>query len=151
MGFVSAAMGLVSLFGAKKQASAAKEAAKAQAAQETRVTQEKVFQSEQEQRQLAGQTRAMQAASGVQVGKGSALDILQEQAATFERERLVMKQMGGERAQQAIQRGQNVADAAMFKGVTSALQSFGSAATATAGGMQAGQTFKQSFFGFGGG
>jgi hypothetical protein len=139
MGFVSAAMGLVKLFGAKSEASAAKKAGKAQAAQEQDVTQEKIFQLKKQERAMAGQTRSAAAGSGVKADQGSVVDILAEQAETFKHEREVTQRMGAQRSQSAWQRGQDVASAAMFKGVSGMLSSFAQAGQATA---QTGSFFK---------
>ena len=125
-------MGLVSIFGANKEASAAKAAAKGQAALEQRVTQEKVYNLEQEERQLAGTTRAAAAGSGVKADRGSPLTILAEQARTFGREKAFTKEVGAEKAGLAIQRGQNVASAARYRGAANALSAFAQSAAATA-------------------
>jgi len=141
MGFVSAAMGVISLIGANKEAKAAKAAAKGQAALEQRITQEKVYNIEQEERQLAGTTRAAAAGSGVKADRGSPLTILAEQARTFGREAAFTKEVGAEKAGLAIQRGENAASAARYRGAAGALSAFGQAATATAQ--------NKSFFKFG--
>jgi len=139
MGFVSAAMGVMSLIGANKEAKAAKAAAKSEAALNTRVTQEKVFNLGQEERTLAGQTRATAAGSGVKSDVGSPLDILAEQARTFAREKQFTQEVGSEKSGLAIQRGKNAASSARWSGAGSALQAFGQSGTATAA---------NGFFGF---
>ena len=131
MGFISAAMGVMKLVGAGQEAKAAKAAAKGQAAADLRVTQERVFQSKQEERQLAGQTRAIAAGAGVKADVGSPLTILAEQAKTFARERKFMKETGQEKAGLTIQRGKMQAESSMFRGITSAMGSFAQAAQTT--------------------
>jgi len=139
MGFLSLAMGAVSLFGAKSAASDAKKAGKAQAAQEQLATQEKVFQLHKQERTMAGQTRAAAAGSGVQADKGSVVDVIAEQAATFERERQYTQKMGASRASSAWQRGQDTASAQMYQGWGSMLAAIGNAGQARA---ETGSMFK---------
>ena len=131
MGFLDVAMGVLDIIGASKEAKAAKAAAKGQAAADLRVTQERVFQSEQEERQLAGTTRAVAAGAGVKADVGSPLTILAEQAKTFARERKFMKETGQDIAGLTIQRGKNIASAAMFRGIQSAVGRFSQAASTT--------------------
>ena len=140
MGAISAAMGLVSLFSASKQASAAKKAGKAQAAVDQRVTAEKIYQLKQDERTMAGDTRARAAGSNVKADVGSPLTVLAEQAQRFARERQFVGEVGAEKASLSRQRGRDVASSAMYRGVGSALQAFGQAATSTK---------NNGFFGFG--
>ncbi len=131
MGFISAAMGVLSLVGASKEAKAAKAAAKGQASADLRVTQERVFQSKQEERQLAGQTRAIAAGSGVKADVGAPVTILAEQAKTFARERKFMQETGQDKARQTIMRGKMQGEISMVRGIQSAMGSFASAASTT--------------------
>jgi hypothetical protein len=149
MGFLSAAMGLVSLFGANKEAKAAKRAGKAQAAVDQRVTAEKIHMLKQDERTMAGDTRGLAAGSNVKADVGTPLTVLAEQAKRFARERKFTSEVGGEKAMAARQRGRDVASSAMYRGVGNALQSFGSAASTTAANRSSGQSWKKSFFGFG--
>jgi len=94
---------------------------------EQRTTQEKVKLLEEEERQLAGETRARAASSGVKTDVGSPLTILAEQARTFERERRFTKEVGAEKSQLAIRRGEMIGSQARSAGFS---QGLGSAATA---------------------
>ncbi len=139
MGFLNSVIGALSLFGGFSAAKDAKQAAKGEAALNTRITQEKNLINKQEERILAGTTRAVAAGSGVKANVGSPLTILAEQARTFSRERQFTSEVGAENSRLAIQRGRNVADQVRFSAAGSALQSFGSAAASTK---------KSGFFGF---
>jgi len=141
MGFVAAAIGIIGLLGANKAAKDAKRAAKGEAALDLRATQEKIFLNKQEERILAGTTRAAAAGSNVKADIGSPLTILAEQARTFARERKFISEVGAERSKLAIQRGKNVASQVRFAAAGSALQAFGSSASAT--------VKNKGFFGFG--
>lgn len=141
MGFVAAAMGVVSLIQAHKAGSAADRSAKKEAALNDKVTKEKIALIGQDKRRLAGETRAAAAGSGVNAGRGSVLQILAEQARTFDRESAFTTEVGAEKSGLIKQRGRNVASAAKYQGFSSALASFGQAAQATAQ--------NKSFFGFG--
>ena len=140
MGAISAAMGLVSLFGASKGAKAAKKAGKAEAALGQRVTAEKIHMLKQEERTLAGDTRNIAAGSNVKADTGSPLTVLAEQAKRFARERKFVSEVGAEKSNIARQHGRNVAEQTMYSGVQSALGAFGQAASSTK---------KHGFFGFG--
>ena len=127
MGFINAGLGLLSLYQGMMGRSAANDAARAQAGTEKRMTEEKLFQNEQEERQLAGTTRAAAAGSGVTANVGSPLTMLAEQAKTFARERSFISEVGASRADQTLQRGRNTGNAAMWGGITSAIGSFAAA------------------------
>ena len=140
MGAISAAMGLVSLFGASKGAKAAKKAGKAEAALGQRQTAEKIHMLKQEERTLAGDTRNIAAGSNVKADTGSPLTALAEQAKRFARERKFVSEVGAEKSDIARQHGRNVAEQTMYSGVQSALGAFGQSASSTK---------KHGFFGFG--
>lgn len=120
-GVIGAAGIGVSLSGAKK----AERAAKSQAAEEARlegiVTEEKLRQMNIEEMVTRGETIAAAAASGVEVGKGSVLDILSEQAYNFQRERGAVKSAGATRASNALARGSMAASQARYQGISTAL------------------------------
>jgi len=132
MGFVSAAIGVISLIGASKAKSSARKAAAEEARLEGIVTGAKIETLQQEETVLRGQTIAGAAGSGVNVTKGSPLQILAEQAKTFAREKKTVATAGASRAAQAKTRGRMVGQQAMYHGISSALGSFGQAASSTA-------------------
>ncbi len=134
MGFVAAAIGIISLIQGQKAAKDAKQAGKQQGRIDQRVTQEKVFQSKLEERILAGETRSAAAGAGVTANVGSPLTILAEQARTFARDRAFISEVGAEQANLSRQRGRNVGTQARFSGYAGALSAFGQAGTAFAAG-----------------
>ncbi len=93
------------LAGGLSAAKSAKKMGLKQAALELRVTKEKLYNLKQEERYVAGQTRATAAGSGVKADTGSPLSILAEQARTFARERMITSQVGAEKAQLSKMRG----------------------------------------------
>ena len=111
-----------SIFGGIQAGGKAKKAAKAEAALDLRVTQEKLYNLQQEERQVAGQTRAQAAGSGVKADTGSPLSILAEQARTFARERMITSQVGAEKAELAKVRGDNTASQLRYQGIGQGLQ-----------------------------
>ena len=111
-----------SILGGFKGASKAKEAARAESAMDLRVTQEKLYNLKQEERQVAGQTRATAAGSGVKADTGSPLSILAEQARTFARERMITSQVGAEKAELSKVRGDNAASQMRYQGIGQGLQ-----------------------------
>lgn len=111
-------------------ASKAKKAAKAEAAVDLRVTQEKLYNLKQEERQLAGSTRATAAGSGVKADTGSPLSILAEQARTFARERMITSQVGAEKAELSKVRGDNAASQIRYQGIGAGLSQIPQAANA---------------------
>ena len=117
----------VNLFGGAKAGKAAEKAAAAESAMDLRVTQEKIYQLGQEERALAGQTRARTVGSGVKADKGSPLTILAEQARSFAREKMFTSQVGAEKAQLAKTRGNMVAQQARYQSYGQALSSASSA------------------------
>jgi len=117
----------VDLFGGAKAGKAAEKAAAAEAATDLRVTQERVYQLNQEERALAGQTRARTAGSNVKADKGSPLTILAEQARSFAREKMFTSQVGAEKAQLAKTRGKMVAQDARYQSYGQALSGASSA------------------------
>lgn len=150
IGFIQAAMGALSLYGAFKGADAAEDAAKAQAGTEMRTTKEKLFQSKAEERQLAGTTRARAAGSGVKADVGSPLTILAEQAKTYARDRQFISDVGASQASATLQRGKDMASSLRLGGITSALGSFGGSAKSIASAKSGGASNLKSVFGFGG-
>lgn len=66
---------------------------------------------------MAGDTRAIAAASGVVVGRGSPLMVLSEQASEFARERLITRQVGASRAQAALAQGRALGRQAQAQGL----------------------------------
>lgn len=130
MGWLSAGLnligGLIGYKRGKKQEDAADEEAARQAKLDERVTAEKIANLRIEERQLAGETRARAAGSGVKVDVGSPLDVLAEQAATFRRERDVTAEVGAEKASLTRLHGKNVGDAYRYAGYGSLFSSLGS-------------------------
>ena len=118
---------LTSIFGGMSAKKAANSAAGKQAEADLKVTQEKVYQLGQEERQLAGSTRAAVASSGVKADKGSPLTVLAEQAKTFAREKMVTSQVGAKNAALTRQRGSMVGQQAAFGGFAQGFQGLGSA------------------------
>jgi len=111
-----------SIFGGISAGGKAKKAAKAEAALDLRVTQEKLYNLAQEERQVAGQTRATAAGSGVEADTGSPLSIVAEQARTFARERMITSQVGAEKAELSKMRGDNAASQMRYQGIGQGLQ-----------------------------
>ena len=129
MGGLAMASGIASLlgvgtsiFGGISGGKKAKKAARAEAALDLRVTQEKLYNLRQEERQMAGSTRAQSVGSGVKADKGSPLTILAEQARTFARERMITSQVGAQKAELSKMRGENVASQMIYQGIGGALQ-----------------------------
>ncbi len=112
---------LTSIFGGMSGKKDAEKAAAQQASADLKVTQEKIYQIGQEERQMAGQTRAGFAGGGVKADKGSPLTILAEQANTFAREKMITSQVGAEKAELTKQRGKMAGSQAMYQGWSSGL------------------------------
>ena len=108
-GGTSIVSSILSIIGGVKGGQAAEFAGRQQAGIEKRVTAEKLLILEQEERELAGETRARAAGSGVKADVGSVLTLLAEQARTFERERRFTRDVGAEKAKLAQTRGGMVA------------------------------------------
>ena len=124
----SLASGILGGLGGNKAKKAARRAAAEQARQENVVTAERIRQLQQEERSLAGRTRAISAGSGAVVGQGSILQILAEQAREFERERRIVKSVGASRAKAALDQGRAVGDQAFYGGLGNLFAGIGSAA-----------------------
>ena len=125
---VFAVVGAVSsIKGGMDAKSDAKKAAAGQASADLKVTQEKIYNLGQEERQLAGQTLARTAGSGVKVDKGSPLTILAEQAKTFAREKMITSQVGAEKADLTKKRGQMVGSQAAYQGFAQGAQGLSNA------------------------
>lgn len=126
MEYIAAGLALFGIFSGKKAADKQSDAARRQAAEDARleriVTAEKIHQLNIEERALKGETLAAGAGSGITVGRGSILDILTEQAATFAREVRVVGEVGATRAAAALTRGENVATQAKLAFRTGAFQ-----------------------------
>ncbi len=120
-GVIGAAGIGVSLSGARKAENAAKRASAEEARLEGIVTEEKLRQMVIEEATVRGETIGMAAASGVEVGKGSVIDILAEQAYNFTRERAAVKSAGATRASNALSRGSMAAQQARYEGISTAL------------------------------
>lgn len=131
MEWVAAAMavvgGISSIIGGNKAKHASKRASREEARLEGIVTGQKIRELFAEERQLHGDTIGAAAGSGVDVGFGSVLDVLSEQASTFERTRDVTRQVGASKASVALQRGSMIGNLYQSQGISSAFQSFGQA------------------------
>jgi hypothetical protein len=132
MGWLSAGLQLIGGIIGYKKGKKAEDAADAEAEKaariDERVTAEKLANLKIEERQLAGQTRARAAGSGVKVDVGSPLDVLAEQAATFARERAVTREVGAEKAALTRLHGRNVGDMARYQGYGDAARGLSGAA-----------------------
>ena len=127
-GAVIGAVGLISGFlSSRKAASSAKKEAKEQARLEGLVTQEKIRTLGIDERTLYGQTVSGYARGGVQaVGPtlgggalpqtGTPQTVLGEQAREFAYQKDITQKVGATKAQAALTRGQNVADAYRWSG-----------------------------------
>ena len=126
-GAVVGAVGLISSFiGSQKASKAAKEQAALEAEAERKVTDERVYQLGQEERQLYGETLAGYAGGGVTVGNqtnsgavqpiGSVRSVLDEQATTFAREKKITQEVGATKVAQTLAGGKAVADAYKYQG-----------------------------------
>lgn len=126
-GVVLGAVGLISSFlGSKKASSAAKEQSRLEAEAERKVTDERIYQLGQEERQLYGETLAGYAGGGVTVGNqtnsgavqpiGSVRSVLDEQATTFAREKKITQEVGATKVAQSLAGGKATADAYKYSG-----------------------------------
>ena len=126
-GAVIGAVGLISSFiGSQKASSAAKEQSRLEAEAERKVTQERIYQLGQEERQLFGETLAGYAGGGVTVGNqtnsgavqpiGSVRSVLDEQATTFAREKKITQEVGATKVAQSLASGKATADAYKYSG-----------------------------------
>lgn len=118
---------LTNIFGGLSGKKDAEKAAQMQAASDLKVTQEKIYNLGQEERQLAGQTRARTAGSNVKADTGSPLTVLAEQASTFAREKMITAQVGAEKAQLTKKRGDMVGSQAVYQGFAQGAQGFAKA------------------------
>jgi len=109
------------LIGGRKAEKAADKEGEAAAKIDERVTAEKLFSLDIEERTLAGETRARAAGSGVKVDQGSPLTILAEQAATFARERGFISEVGAEKASLTRRHASNIGDRYRYAGYGSAI------------------------------
>lgn len=120
--------GLSSIFGGKKADKAARQQALQEARLEQRITDEKLRQLNLEEERAEGRTIATAAASGVEVTRGSPLDILAEQAAEFRYERNTVAEVGASRAANTVARGRMIGQQYRWSSYGQALNQFGSAA-----------------------
>lgn len=125
MGYVAAIMGVVQLIGASRAKKAAEREADLAAGAERYLTNVKIGNLKTEERVMAGTTRAIAAGSGVRADTGSPLTILAEQAKQFMRERDITRTAGASKVASVLERGRNIGMAALYRGGTAALQSFG--------------------------
>ena len=125
-GIISIIGGISSILGGSKASKAAKKQGKLEAAAERRVTAEKIFQLNKEERRLAGTTRAVAVGSGVKANIGSPLTILAEQARAFGRERALVAEVGATKAQSAIAGARNVGRQARYQGFAAGSQGISS-------------------------
>ena len=130
MEYVAAAMAIIgaasSIMGGLKSKSSAEKAADKETYLEGVVTDAKVRSLRKEERTLAGDTRAAAAGSGVLADVGSPLDILKEQAMTFQREINTVKTAGATRSAQSQTRGRMAGRAAMYQGLSQGAQGLSS-------------------------
>lgn len=125
-GIISIIGGISSILGGSKASKAAKKQGKLEAAAERRVTAEKIFQLNKDERRLAGTTRAVAVGSGVKANIGSPLTILAEQARAFGRERALVAEVGATKAQSAIAGARNVGRQARYQGFAAGSQGISS-------------------------
>jgi hypothetical protein len=105
------------LIGSSKASKAAKRAARIEAANEKIATDERIKQISQEERTLAGVTRARAAGAGFVITQGSVLNLLAEQAREFERERKITARVGASKVATALAGGKAVAQQYKAQGV----------------------------------
>ena len=126
---VAAGMQAVSMvtdfIGSSKQASAAKKAAKEKARAEDLVTDEKIRLLLKKEEDLAGETVARTAASGVKVSSVSPLMVLAEQAREAAYERDITKKVGATKSRMAKTEGSDIASATRYGAYAAAAQSAG--------------------------
>ena len=120
MQYVAAAMAVISalssIAGGIKGKKSASGAGRAEARAEGHVTSAKLEDLFAEERNMRGQTLAGAAGSNVKVDKGSPVEILAEQARTFERERQITAKVGASKASILNQRGKMAGDQAAYQG-----------------------------------
>lgn len=126
---VAAGMQAVSMvtdfIGSSKQAKAAKRAAKGKARAEDLVTDEKIRLLLKKEEDLAGETVARTAASGVKVSSVSPLMMLADQAREAAYERDITKKVGATKTRMALQEGSDVASAIKYGSYSQAAASGG--------------------------
>ena len=125
---VVGAVGVISNFiGSKKASKSAKKAAKEEARLEGLVTQEKLRTLGIDERTLYGETMSGYARGGVQAASptlgggalpqtGTPQTVLAEQAQEFRYQKDITQKVGATKAQAALTRGKNVADAYRWSG-----------------------------------
>ena len=120
MEWVAAAMAVISavgsIVGGIKGGKSAGAAGRAEARAEGDITSAKLEDLFAEERNMRGQTLAGAAGSNVKVDKGSPVEILAEQARTFERERQITAKVGASKASILNQRGKMAGDQAAYQG-----------------------------------
>lgn len=112
MGFVS----FLNIWGGKKAKEEAEKFAGIESALELKLTGAKIADLKQEERVLAGTTRARAAGSGVKADTGSPLTILAEQARNFAKDRMITAQVGATKASNVELKGKMVGRQALYQG-----------------------------------
>lgn len=125
---IAGAGAVAGLIGSSSASKAAKRAAAIEARNERAVTQERLIQISQEERTLAGVTRARGAGSGVAIGQGSILNVLAEQARQFDRERAITAKVGASKARAALAQGEAISEQYRAQGLQNLFQGLGQAA-----------------------
>ena len=113
MGFVSS---FLSIWGGIKGKEEAEKFAGIESALELKLTGAKIDDLKQDERVLAGQTRARAAGSGVKADTGSPLTILAEQARNFAKDRMITAQVGATKASNTVLRGKMVGRQSLYQG-----------------------------------
>lgn len=128
---MQAAQGIAAIIGGISARKDAKKAARSQARLNQKVTSSKLADLFAEERVLKGQTIAAIAGSGVkyapQTSTSSPMEILMEQAKTFERERRTVAEVGAMESKQILQRGRMVGNQALYAGIAGGTSSIASA------------------------
>ena len=125
MEFISAALEVI---GGIKAKSEAEKYAGIQAGMERDITAAKIDNINQEERLLAGQTRARTAGSNIKADVGSPLTILAEQAKNFAKDRMLTAQVGATKASNTLLSGKMTGRQALYSGWSTGLEQAASAA-----------------------
>ena len=125
MQWVAAAMAVISavgsIVGGIKGGKSAGAAGRAEARAEGDITSAKLEDLFAEERNMRGQTLAGAAGANVKVDKGSPVEILAEQARTFERERQITAKVGASRASITKQRGEMLGKQIAYQGISTGI------------------------------
>ena len=137
LGFITAGLSLVSGALGYKASRDASKAASRQGAEEARleglVTDEQIRLSERREAAVVGETIAGAAGAGVKV-QGSVMDVLADTEAEFLREREHIEEVGGSRAQTALDRGAAISRNLRYQG-------YGSLVSGTLGAIESAHNF----------